>query len=469
VIGEPERAVSRGNLNNKTLALAISSVSVFVMAFMVPALNVALPSIGQQFGANAIVLGWMVTAYVVAIAVFSIPVGRLSDIVGIKKIFIYGLVVYTLSSIMIAFSSSSIMVIIGRALQGIGASMVMVNSLAMLTAIYPAKDRGRALGISLGCIFVGSTAGPFLGGVLTENLGWESIFLSSIPIGLILIVLLLFKIRGEWRESRGEKFDYIGSSVYGFALVALMYGFSILPAVLGGILILAGIILLVAFFKMEGRIKSPALNIGVFRNNRPFLLSCLSALIYFSAVAAVVFLISLYLQYIKGITAQLAGLVLVAQPVVQAVLSPFTGQLSDKVEPRIIATGGIALTCLGLLLFAFLKDDSPLFQVIIALIITGAGFALFVSPNTNAIMSSVTPRFLGVASATMSTMISVGQMLGLGITMIVMALIIGRVEITSEYYPAFLTSSRVAFAVFTGLCFGGIFASLLRGKIHKGA
>lgn len=464
---EPEQAAFRDNPSYKTTALVISSVSVFLIAVMIPALNVALPAIGQQFGANAVLLNWMVTAYVVAIAVFSIPIGRISDIIGIKKIFVLGLIVYTLSSALTAFSGSSIILIIGRGLQGVGASMVLVTSLAMISAIYPAYERGRALGISLACIFIGSMVGPFLGGILTEHLGWESIFLAGIPIDLILILLLIFRIKGEWRESQNEKFDYLGSAIYGFALIALMYGFSILPEALGGFLILAGLILLVAFFYLESRIKSPALNVSIFRNNRPFVLSCLSALIYFSAVAAIVFLISLYLQYIKGMTPQMAGLILVAQPAVQAILSPFTGRLSDKVEPRILATAGIVLTCLGLLMFMFLDNSSSWVQIIAGLIISGAGIAFFISPNTNAIMSSVSSKFLGVASATMSTMISVGQMFGMGITMIVMALIIGRVEITSVYYPAFLTSSQIAFGIFTALCFSGIFASLLRGKILK--
>ncbi len=450
--------------NYKTLSLLITSIAVFLIAFMIPALNVALPRIGQEFNADAILLNWIVTAYVVTIAVFSIPFGRIADIIGIKKIFGIGLIIYTLTSALIMCSSSSFILVTGRALQGVGGAMILVSSLALITAIYPACERGRALGISLACISVGSSAGPYLGGLLTENLGWRSIFGFVIPFGLILAMLLFWRIKGEWAAARGEKFDLTGSIIFAITITFLMYGFSILPDVLGGVFIFAGLLGLVAFFKWESRTYVPVLNVNVFRNNRPFVFSNLTALINFSAVAAMVYFLSLYLQYIKGLSPAQAGLILIAQPVLQAILSPFAGILSEKIEPRIVATMGMALTFGGLLSFVFLTKDSSIWPIIVALIVLGAGFALFLSPNTNAIMSSVSPQFYGIASATMSTMISMGNMLSMGITMVVMALVIGRVEITSESYPAFITSTRVAFGIFSFLCFSGIFVSLFRGK-----
>lgn len=468
MLSESRPLATPDKLNYKTLSLIITSVAVFLIAFMIPALNVALPRIGDEFSADAILLGWTVTAYVVAITVFSIPSGRIADIAGIKKIFGYGLIIYVISAIIMVFSNSSLMLISGRALQGVGGAMILVNSLAMVTAIFPASERGRAFGISLACISVGSSAGPFLGGVLTESLGWRSIFFINIPVGMILILLLFWKIKGEWCASKGEKFDLAGSVIFGAAVIVLMYGFSILPEILGGVLILAGIIGFLAFFKWESRTETPVLNVTIFRNNRPFVFSNLTALINFSAVAAMIFLLSLYLQYIKGLHPGQTGLILIAQPVLQAILSPFTGLLSEKIEPRLVATAGMVLTFAGLLSFVFLNETSSLLQIIIALLVLGAGFALFLSPNANAIMGSVGPQFYGIASATMSTMISLGNMLSMGITMTVMALIIGRVEITPEYFPAFLTSTRVAFIIFSVLCFGGIFTSLFRGKSRAG-
>jgi MFS family permease len=199
------------------------------------------------------------------------------------------------------------------------------------------------------------------------------------------------------------------------------------------------------------------LNISILQNNKVFIFSILATLIGYAAVFAVSFLLSLYLQYIKGLTPEQAGLVMLAQPVMQAALSPYTGRLSDKIEPRIVASAGMALTCAALLSFIFLTGNTSLMQIIIILVALGVGIALFSSPNANAIMNSVVPKFYGVASAALNTTISIGQMLSMGITMMVIAIIVGRVVITSEYYLAFLTSAKVIFGVLTILCFAGIF------------
>jgi MFS family permease len=356
------------------------------------------------------------------------------------------------------------MLIVCRSIQGLGSAMLTGNSIALITAIFPSKDRGRVFGINVAAVYIGMSLGPFLGGILTESFGWRSIFLITIPVGILVLLLLFWKVKGEWYESKGEKFDYSGSAVYAIALVALIYGFSILPGLLGIALIMVGIGGLLAFVKWESRAKSPVLNIGIFRNNKTLIFSNLAALINFSATTAVVFLLSLYLQYIKALTPEQAGLVLIAQPVIQAIFSPFTGRLSDKLEPRVVASAGMALTFIGLILFSFLTKTTPILQVVIILIMVGAGLALFSSPNANAIMSSVVPKYYGVASSLIATIRSIGQTMSMGITMIVMALIIGRVVITPEAYPALLRSTQVAFIIFSVLCFGGIFASIHKDK-----
>jgi MFS family permease len=159
-------------------------------------------------------------------------------------------------------------------------------------------------------------------------------------------------------------------------------------------------------------------------------------------------------------------LIMIAQPLLQAIFSALAGRLSDKMEPRLVSSMGMVITCLGLLFCVFLSHNTSLWQIIIALILIGTGVAFFSPPNMNVLMSSVAPKYYGVASAAMSTLISIGQMLSMGITMVVTAIIIGRVAIIPEYYPAFLTSARIGFTIFTVLCFGGIFVSLLRGKIR---
>jgi MFS family permease len=245
-----------------------------------------------------------------------------------------------------------------------------------------------------------------------------------------------------------------------------MYGFSRLPGALGAVLVAMGIGGIAAFAAWESRARFPVLDVNLFRRNKVFAFSNLAALINYSATAAVGFLLSLYLQYIKGLSPQSAGLILVAQPAMQAIFSPLAGRLSDRVEPRLVASAGMALTVMGLVLLTFLNAATPLAFIITSLLFLGLGFALFSSPNMNAIMSSVQRRFYGVASATQGTMRLTGQMFSLGTVMLIFSLTIGRVQITPAYYPQFLQAARTAFIVFAGLCVGGVFASLSRGKVH---
>ena len=220
----------------------------------------------------------------------------------------------------------------------------------------------------------------------------------------------------------------------------------------------------VVFVRWESRTRQPLLNMDLFRHNRVFALSNLAALINYSATAAVGFLLSLYLQYIKALSPQQAGLVLIAQPIVQAAFSPLAGRLSDRMESRVVSSAGMGLTTVGLALLIFLTADTPFWYILMSLILLGFGFALFSSPNTNAVMGAVDRKLLGVASATVGTMRTIGMMLSLGVASLIFALVIGRVQITPEYYAAFLVSVKLAFTIFTAACFGGIFASLARGR-----
>ena len=344
--------------------------------------------------------------------------------------------------------------------------MIFSTVIAILTSAFPPKERGRVLGINAAVTYAGLSLGPFVGGLLTHYLSWRSIFWVNALLGLLTIALIFWKFEGEWAEAKGEKFDIAGSIIYGLMLIAIMYGLTILPQILGAGLIIAGILGIVAFVKWENRVKHPVLDISLFRNNTLFALSNLAALINYSATFAVAFLLSLYLQYIKGLTPQIACLVLVAAPLMQVIFSPFAGRLSDKIEPGLVASAGMALTVIGLILFAFLRAATSLWLIVASLVILGLGFAFFAAPNTNAVMGSVDKKSYGVASAVLSTMRQTWMMLSMGIVMVLFAIYIGRVQITPEYYAPFLKSVNIAFIIFAVLCFGGIFASLARGKVR---
>ena len=452
---------------SKKVVLLVVTIASFTTPFMGSSINIALPPIGREFAIDAVLLAWIPTSYLLAATVFVLPLGRIADIYGRKKIFMYGIFIYTISSLLAATSTSALMLILFRIPQGIGGAMIFGTSVAILTSAYPEEERGKALGINVAAVYLGLSLGPFLGGLLTQHLGWRSIFLANLPLGLMIITLLFWKLKGEWAEAKGEKFDLSGSVIYGFAIVAMMWGLSLLPETLGLGVIAIGILGIIAFVWWEARTASPILNMGLFKNNRVFAFSNLAALINYSATFAVAFLLSLYLQYTKGFSPQTAGMVLVSMPAVQAIFSPLAGKLSDRIAPQILASAGMALTTIGLILLTFLSQNTAIGFILVSLMVLGLGFAFFSSPNTNAIMSAVESRTYGVASATLATMRQVGMMLSMGIAMLIFAIYIGRVEITPEYYSIFLESMKIAFVIFAALCFVGIFASLARGRAEK--
>ncbi|MGZ5469073.1 MAG: MFS transporter, partial [Candidatus Aminicenantales bacterium] len=335
---------------------------------------------------------------------------------------------------------------------------------AILTSVHPPGSRGRALGLNTAAVYTGLSLGPVLGGFLVHAWGWRSVFLVTIPVAATGLVLALTRLKGEWADARGEGFDLAGAALLGTGLVGLMIGFSRLPALPGVLITTAGILTLAGFIALELRLPAPLFDLRLFRHNRIFAFSNLAALFNYSATSAVAFLMSLYLQYIKGLPPQKAGLVLVAQPIVMALTSPFAGRFSDRTEPRLIASAGMALSAIGLVLFSLISPGTGFGFIVGTLICLGLGFGLFSSPNTNAVMCSVEMRHLGVASAALGTMRLTGQMFSSGIVMMIFALVMGQAAIEPSVYPLFLRSAHIAFVFFAVLCFAGVFASLARGN-----
>jgi len=450
----------------KRTVLFVTTLPAFTIPFMGSSIYIALPTIAEEFSMTAALLGWVATGYLLTMGMFLVPIGRLADILGRRRFFLGGVFLYTLSSLLTALSNSAASLIAFRALQGIGAAMVFGTSLAILTSVFPADERGKALGINVAAVYSGLSLGPFLGGLLTQHLGWRSIFWLNIPLGLVVIGFAFWKLKEEWAEARGERFDVMGSILYCLSLVAMIYGISLLPGSTGILLGGTGLLGLSGFIGYELRAKSPIFDLSLFRTNRVFACSNLAALVNYSATFAVSFLLSLYLQYTKGLGPQKAGMILISQPLVQALVSPFAGRLSDRIEPRIVASIGMALTSIGLFLLTSLNENTTMAFIIACLILLGFGFALFSSPNVNAVMSSIEKRSYGVASGTLGTMRVVGMMLSMGLVMVIFAVYIGKAQIRPEHYPLFLKSAKVAFTTCAFFCLAGLLASMVRGKVR---
>ncbi len=453
----------------KKSVLLVATFAAFLTPFLGSAVNLALPAIGEDLGASAIGLGWVISSFILSSAIFLLPFGRLADIIGRKKVFSAGIILFTISSFLIIFSPSLTYLIIMRIVQGISGAMIFGTSMAIITSVFSVGERGRAMGINITAVYFGLSSGPVIGGLLTQYLGWRSIFGFLVPFGIISIILIRKKIKTEWADSRGEAFDWKGSIIYGVSLFGLMYGFSLLPEVRGWIFLGFGLVTTVGFLLFEKKSSNPVFDIRLILRNRVFAFSGIAALIHYSATSATSFFISLYLQYLKDFDARSAGLIMISQPVAMTLLSPLAGRLSDKINPGVIASAGMALTASGLIMLCFITPSTPVYTIVILLLIMGIGFGLFSSPNSNAIMSSVEKRYLGVASGVVGTMRMIGQMLSMGIAMMLISLFIGKDTINPDTYPGLISAMRTGFVIFSGLSVLGIFASLARNNRPAGA
>ena len=448
----------------KQLILSLIIITSFINPFLGASINIALPSISDEFSMSAYGMSWVAMAFLLTSAVFLVPLGKLADIRGRKLIFFYGNIIIAITSLSCALAPSGSILIVLRAIQGVGSAMVFGTGIAIITSVYPPGERGKAIGIVVTSVYIGLSVAPFLGGLLTQYLGWRSIFYATLPFELIVIWVTLKYVKTEWADARGEKFDLPGSVIYLFSMSAFMFGFSRIPEMLAIILTLVGLAGLICFIILELKIRYPVFNFALFTSNRLFALSNLAALINYATTFAITFLLSLYLQYVKGLSPRDAGLLLITQPAMMAIIASVSGRMSDRYDPRILASAGMGVIVAGLILLTFLSGQTPASFLVLSLIIVGFGFGLFSSPNTNAIMGSVDKKYLGVASATVGTMRLTGQMMSMGIATLILQLFVGENALSDQNTGAFMMSMKTTFIIFLILCTFGVFASLARGK-----
>jgi EmrB/QacA subfamily drug resistance transporter len=426
------------------------------------ALNLALPEISTSFSMSAVTVTWMATAYLISTAVFQIPFARVADLAGRKKVFLWGVFIFSLCTFLCGFAASAAILIALRFLSGVGSAMMFGTNIAILTSLFAPEKRGRALGINTAVVYAALAAGPFAGGICTHYFGWQSIFFSCAGVGVAVLLLSRFLLKDEWIEARGEKFDLQGSILYGAGLASLIYGFSSLPHMRGVVCLTAGAALFAVFVRLEKRHACPVFNVRLFSGNRVFALSSVAALINYAATSAIVFMLSFYLQYVRGIDARHAGLILISQACVQSVCSLIAGGLSDRCSPSKTATCGMCIIVAGIAGLTFLNQDTPVGWIMALLAVLGTGFGVFSSPNTAVIMGSVEKRYYTQASATTGTMRLTGQAVSMGIAGMSISWHVGNRKIVPELYPDFMQSMHTTFIVFVILCAVGVYASMAR-------
>jgi len=459
--------IQKNNEVNKVMLMAITMTSNFFNPLMGAAVNVALPNIGSDFSLNAIQMSWVTMAYLLASAIFLVPFGKIGDMIGRKRIFLYGNIVFFFATLLCAVATSGSFLIVSRLIQGLGSAMMFSSSMAIVISAFPPQERGKVIGLNVAAVYVGLSAAPILGGILTQILGWRSIFYCSAVVSLLVISAIILKIKAEWIEAKDEKFDWIGTLIYIPSMAALMYGFSKLPDIMAIGYTIIGIVGIVVFVMVEIKNPFPVLNMKLFIENKVFASSNLSAFINYAATFAVSFVLSLYLQYAKHLTPKCAGMILITQPIIMAIMSVMSGRLSDKISPRWLASSGMAISVIGLIMLTFLKMETSQTYIVVALAILGLGFGLFSSPNTNMVMSSVERKYYGISSATLSTMRSTGMMFSMAIAALSVHIFVGEQKITASNLLQFIHSSQVIFFVFTILCVVGVFSSLVGKKDIK--
>lgn len=438
-------------------------------AMMLSAVNVALPDVARDLGVDAVVLSWIPMAYLMASAAFVLAFGRLADMFGRKRVYLAGTAGVIVTSLVAAAASTGEGLIAGRILQGVCAAMLYATNVAIVSSVFPPAKRGAAIGYTVSAIYFGLALGPVLGGWLIEVFNWRATFLLHVPLAVLVLVIGLTRLPVEWKaEERGD-FDPLGAVLYGASIIVFMAGASTLPGLGSIAMVVAGAAGIWLFFRHEHRHPHPIFDVELFYTNRVFTLSCLAALVMYTATFANVVLVSLYLQYLKGVSPATAGLVMMAQPLVMTVVSPLAGRLSDRTEPRLIASLGMGLSAVGLAFLSLLDVASPILAVVGCLVVSGIGFSLFTSPNANAIMGAVGRSEYGRAAAAMSVMRVIGQMSSMGLVAMIFAVTLGPVQITPAVYPTLASSITLCFTVAAALCAAGIVLSLSRGRVHAPA
>ncbi|HNW50175.1 MAG TPA: MFS transporter [Prolixibacteraceae bacterium] len=451
--------------NQKQWAVLLTTMfASFMNPFMLSGVNISLPNIQHDFECSATLLSWTINSFLLANAIVLLPLSKISDVRGRAKFFKIGLYLFTLFSIGTALSPTITMFIIMRIFQGAGAAMMQVTAMAIVTSAYPPEKRGVALGLNIGAVYTGLSLGPFIGGLLTQYGGWQWVFLASVPLAIIAILLAHLNLSDKKEELIDSSFDWKGSIIYAVAILCLVYGGGKILTLHGTSLFIAGSILFYLFFRFEKKNASPIFNVKLFISNKLFSFSNLAALIHYMATSGTGFLLSLYLQFSKGLSPRDAGLILVAQPIIMAISTPLTGRLSDKTRPGILASIGMFITLAGLFSFTLLTKETPVEMIIGILVMLGLGFGFFSSPNTNAIMGSVEKKDYGIASGTSATMRVFGQTLSMMIATIFISLMLGKQQVSADTIDFYMKSMKICFTLFALLCIPGIWFSLQRNK-----
>lgn len=403
----------------KWWVLLTVGLGTFMSALDASIVNITLPAMRADFGVDIARIEWVVTVYLLVVSALLLTFGRLGDLRGHRQVYLVGFGIFIVASGLCGLSPNEGFLIGFRALQALGAAMLFATSPAILTASFPASQRGQALGLQATMTYLGLTVGPPLGGWLADTFSWRAIFYVNVPVGLLAFWLGHLFIARRDVVAPNERFDVNGAATFSVGLVALLVALNrghaagwLSTEVIAPFAV--AVVLLAAFVRIEGRTPHPMLDLSLFRS-RMFSASAASALLNYVAVYHVVFVLPFYLLEARGLSASRAGLLLAIQSVVMAVVAPLSGTLSDRIGPRALTTVGMLLMAGGLGLLSLLSPSTPLWFLAASLALVGLGTGTFISPNNSALMGAAPPSRQGIASGVMAEARNVGMVLGVGL------------------------------------------------------
>jgi EmrB/QacA subfamily drug resistance transporter len=432
--------------------------------------NIALPTLTKELSVDLYQVKWVVIAYLLFITCLVLPFGRLADQVGRKLVFEIGFSIFTLGSILCALAPALGFLIGARIIQAVGASMLMANGPALITASFPASERGKALGTMAMVVSAGLILGPSIGGLLIGAFGWPSIFWINIPVGLVGLLLVHQFVSKDHLPRAKVPFDWVGA----FLQMALMICFIIVfdpPRVSfsGGaafpvsrwIMSMITLLFAAAFLKIESEVKAPLLDLSLLEN-RTFWTANLASFFTFVSYSSVAVLTPFFLEVVMKAPTRDAGLIMTAIPVTILIVAPISGRLSDRFGTQELSFAGSLIGALSLLgmsgVFGFgMYEGVSTTGVVVALSAVGLSLGLFQSPNNNAIMSAVPTNKLGVASAMLATVRNLGLVTGTGLAT---GIFTWRLNVTKD----FVSSLHFAFFIGGLIALGAMVASLGRGR-----
>ncbi len=458
--------------NYRWYVVAAVSIGTFMATLDSNIVNVAMPTIASQFQTNLSMLQWVVTAYLLTISSLLPVFGRLADMLGRKMVYSLGFIVFTIGSGFCGLAPNLWLLVAARVLQALGAAMLMANSMALVSSVFPPKERGKALGFTGTVVALGSLAGPALGGILIGLAGWRSIFFVNLPLGLIGCAAAFLVLPADIRSTEKETFDFGGALLFATGMISLLLainngadlGWTSLPVLTG---LGVGALLLAAFGSVEGKVRHPMIDLSLFRN-LPFLTGSISGFLSFVAMFANTMLLPFYLQRVLHLEPSRIGMLMMVTPFIMVFVAPLSGHLSDKIGPILLTTGGLTLTAGGLLYFSTLSATSSIWHVLPGLLLMGFGSGMFQSPNNTSIINAVPPQKMGVAGSINSLVRNLGMVTGIAFSVTLFEGLGGSAVPAASEIPAFMSAYQVVMLVAMGIALIGVLISLSR-KGYVGA